>query len=109
MAPNPDDLHELGKRLDGLQTRRVENADAPPNQWGIAFRFTTDLVAGLFVGAGMGWGIDWLFGHFGFHTKPGFMIGFLVLGGAAGIRNIIRTAQEMNAGAPANKGNKSAP
>ena len=104
MASNPDDLEKLGKRLDETQKRQAEaNKPPPPGQWGIAGRFATDLVAGLFVGGGLGWGVDWLFGHFGFHTSPAFMLIFFVLGAAAGIRNIIRTAQELNAEHSASK------
>ena len=57
----------------------------------------TELVAALIVGVGLGWGIDWLFGHFGFHTRPAFLILFFVLGAAAGIRNVMRAATEINA------------
>ena len=49
------------------------------------------------VGGGLGWGVDWLFGHFGYHTRPVFIVVFFVLGGAAGIRNVMRTAMEINA------------
>jgi ATP synthase protein I len=49
------------------------------------------------VGGGLGWGIDWLFGHFGIHTRPAFLIVFLLLGIAAGIRNVMRAANEINA------------
>ena len=66
-------------------------------QLGIAGRFATELVAALVVGGGLGWGIDWLFGHFGFHTRPVFLIVFFVLGAAAGIRNVMRAANEINA------------
>jgi ATP synthase protein I len=97
MANDSDPLHELGKRLDDLAAKQADLKSPPPNQWGLAFHFAADLLAGLAVGGGMGWGIDWLFGRFGFHTSPGFLIGFFVLGAAAGIRNVIRTAQEMNA------------
>lgn len=97
-APDPDRLTELGKRLDEIQTRRAAGQKpAPPSQSGIAFRFATELVAGLIVGGGLGWGIDWLFGHFGFHTRPAFLIVFFVLGAAAGIRNVMRAAAEINA------------
>ena len=97
-APDPDRLNALGKRLDELQTRQAQDAKRPPpNQSSIAFRFATELVAALIVGGGLGWGIDWLFGHFGFHTKPAFMILFFVLGAAAGIRNVMRAAAEINA------------
>ena len=97
-APDPDRLNDLGKRLDELQTRQAERTKRPqPSQSNIAFRFATELVAALVVGGGLGWGIDWLFGHFGFHTRPAFMIVFFVLGAAAGIRNVMRAAHEINA------------
>ena len=96
MTSDPGPLRDLGKRLDDLQAKQAAKVP-PPNQWSIVGRFATDLVAGLFVGGGMGWGIDWLLGHFGFHTFPAFMIGFFVLGAAAGIRNVIHAAQEINA------------
>ncbi len=64
---------------------------------GIASRFATELVAALLVGGALGWGIDWLFGHFGVHTKPVFLIVLFVLGAAAGIRNVMRAAGEINA------------
>jgi ATP synthase protein I len=97
-APDPDRLDTLGKRLAELQTKHAAGPKRqPPSQSGIAFRFTTELVASLVVGGGLGWGIDWLFGHFGFHTRPAFMILFFVLGAAAGIRNVMRAATEINA------------
>ena len=97
-APDPDRLTDLGKKLDEITTRQAAGAKAPaPSQSNIAFRFTTELVAALIVGGGLGWGIDWLFGHFGYHTKPAFMIVFFGLGAAAGIRNVMRAANEINA------------
>jgi ATP synthase protein I len=96
MAPDPDRLNELGRRLDQLQARKV--ASKPPTtQLGIGFRFATELFAGVVGGGGIGWGLDWLFGHFGYHTKPVLMILFFVLGTGAGIRNVMRAAQEINA------------
>ena len=98
MAPNPDELRKLGQRLDEAQKRRATGPKSPPpSQLGIAGRFSTELVAALVVGGGLGWGIDWLFGHFGFHTRPVFMLVFFVLGAAAGIRNVMRAANEINA------------
>jgi ATP synthase protein I len=98
MAQNPDELRELGQRLDEVQQRRVGRPKGPPpTQLGIAGRFSTELVAALVVGGGLGWGIDWLFGHFGIHTRPVFMIVCFVLGAAAGIRNVMRAATEINA------------
>ena len=93
-----DRLRDLGQRLDDVQRRKAAGPKGPPpNQLGIAGRFATELVAALVVGGGLGWGVDWLCGHFGFHTKPVFLIVFFVLGAAAGIRNVMRAANEINA------------
>jgi ATP synthase protein I len=54
------------------------------------------MFAGLVGGGAIGWGLDWLFGHFGIHTKPWLMIVFVVLGAAAGIRNVMNAAKEIN-------------
>ena len=97
-APDPRRLDDLGKRLADLQTKHAAGPKRqPPSQSGIAFRFTTELVASLVVGGGLGWGIDWLFGHFGYHTRPAFLIVFFMLGIVAGIRNVMRAAKEINA------------
>ncbi|HEY5338750.1 MAG TPA: AtpZ/AtpI family protein [Rhizomicrobium sp.] len=94
----PDDLQRLGARLDAAERKRATGDQRPPpTQASIAFRFGTEMIAGLLVGGGMGWGLDWLFGHFGFHTKPWLMIVFFVLGAAAGIRGVMRAANELNA------------
>ena len=97
-SQDPDRLSELGTRLDEAQRRSAAKANRPPpTQLGIAGRFATELVAALIVGGGLGWGVDWLFGRFGFHTKPVFLIVFFILGAAAGIRNVMRAATELNA------------
>ncbi len=57
---------------------------------GAAARIGVDLVAGLVVGTGIGWGLDrWL------GTQPWLMIVFFVLGAAAGFRNVYRSAQRL--------------
>jgi ATP synthase protein I len=95
---DPDRLRDLGQRLEDAQKRQAAGSKAPPpTQLGIAGRFATELVAALVVGGGLGWGMDWLFGRFGFHTKPVFLIVFFVLGAGAGIRNVMRAANELNA------------
>jgi len=92
-APDQKDLRELGDRLDAIQRQQNARSKAPPpTSMGIAFRFSTEMVAALVVGGGMGYGIDWLAG-----TKPIFLILFFVLGAAAGIRNVLHAAKELNA------------
>ena len=51
------------------------------------FRLATELVAGILVGAGIGWVLDRLIG-----TSPVGLIIFLLLGFAAGILNVVRAA-----------------
>jgi ATP synthase protein I len=59
---------------------------------GKAFRLSTELVAGVFVGGFIGWLIDrWL------GTLPLFLVVFLLLGIAAGLLNAVREARKMGA------------
>lgn len=50
-------------------------------------RLSSELVVGVLVGALIGWGIDKLLS-----TSPWGMIVFLLLGFAAGVRNVVRAA-----------------
>jgi ATP synthase protein I len=51
------------------------------------FQLSTELIAGVVVGALMGWGFDRLLS-----TSPFGLIVFLLLGFAAGVLNLIRSA-----------------
>lgn len=53
--------------------------------WSVGLRVGVELVAALAVGVGIGWALDRLLG-----TKPIFLAIFMLLGGAAGVRNIYR-------------------
>jgi len=57
-----------------------------------AFRLASEFVAAIIVGAGLGYGIDMLFG-----TRPWAMVILLLLGFAAGVLNVVRAAADMNA------------
>jgi ATP synthase protein I len=97
--PEPDDLRRLGKRIDeaGRKTSGAQR-DAPPTTIGIAFRFGTELMSAVLVGAGLGWGIDWAFQHWAsVQTRPWGLVVMFVLGAATGIRNVFRAAQQINA------------
>jgi ATP synthase protein I len=97
-AQDPQKLRDLGKRLDDAQAKRAVRLGRPAQtQSGIAGRLVTELVAAIAVGSGIGWGTDWLFGYFGIHTKPVFLIVFFMLGAAAGFLGVIRTANKINA------------
>ncbi len=58
---------------------------------GYAFRIGIELAVGLVIGGGLGWLLDQWFG-----TTPLMLILFFFLGAGAGIRNVFRTAQEIN-------------
>ena len=56
--------------------------------FGQAFRIAAELVSGLLVGLGIGWGLDeWL------GTKPWLLILFFFLGAAAGMLNVYRATK----------------
>ena len=92
-SKNPSDVIE---RVDQIKIkenliRTSENIEKRGNSLGLAFRLSTELVSGLVVGGVMGWSIDkWL------GTKPWFLLIFFILGIAAGIINVIKTAKSMN-------------
>ena len=56
----------------------------------MAWRMVIELVAGIAIGFGIGYGLDRLFG-----TLPVFLILFIGLGFVAGVRTMMRTAQEV--------------
>ena len=94
----PDDEAALSARLQSLGERLAEKkasheteAGTPPSQntAGIALglRLSTELIAGVVVGAAIGWLLDrWL------GISPWGLIVFLLLGFAAGVLNVMRAA-----------------
>jgi len=60
----------------------------------IAWRMVIELVAGIVIGFGIGYGLDTLFG-----TLPIFLVLFVLLGFAAGVKTMLRSAQEAQADA----------
>ncbi len=85
-------LQRLGDRLAKTANRPSEN-DTGPRQHADAsamargFRLSTELVAGVVVGALIGWLLDrWL------GISPWGLIVFLLLGFAAGVLNVMRAA-----------------
>jgi ATP synthase protein I len=94
-----DRLRDLDRRLDQRRASREADADlmvAPPRQgYGLAMRLGGDFVAGVVVGAAVGWGIDRLFG-----TSPWGLIVFLLLGFGAGILSVLRSAGLVKPGPP---------
>jgi ATP synthase protein I len=89
----------LSARLRGLgdqlgQHRPRQASESRPSQpaadasgYARGFRLSSELVAGVLVGAGIGWALDRLLG-----ISPWGLIVFLLLGFAAGVVNVIRAA-----------------
>ena len=86
------------QRLDEGLGQARQRAVGPPNGAGgdrattasgyaKGFRLSSELVAGVLVGAGLGWLIDRLLG-----ISPWGLIVFLLLGFAAGVLNVMRSA-----------------
>lgn len=100
MPPEPDDLKRLGERIDEAERKRHERTVPPPSSpLGIAARFATEMVTALVVSGGLGWSLDWALDHWAHvQTRPWGMVVFVLLGAAAGIRNVMRAAAEINAG-----------
>ncbi len=85
----------LGRRLEAAKAPDAPSAIGPSARGralGDAFKIVADLVVGVAVGCAMGWALDRLLG-----TRPWLLVLFLVLGFAAGVSNVIRTARRMQA------------
>jgi ATP synthase protein I len=90
------------KRLKALDQRiaSLKQAQAPKSSRGeehfsqanMAWRMVIELVAGLLIGFGIGWGLDALLG-----TAPIFIVLMVGFGLAAGVKTMMRTAQTIQA------------
>jgi len=91
--PFSERLKRLEERLHSAQAARAEpqaRLGAKYTQGSLAWRMVTELVAGMLLGLAIGWGLDSLFG-----TRPVFLVLFVLLGFAAGVRVMMRTADEV--------------
>ncbi|WP_406856616.1 AtpZ/AtpI family protein [Alsobacter sp. KACC 23698] len=86
-------LDRLGKRLDQVretgqeQQRSRETSGGDPSAMGKAFRLSTEFVAGIIAGCGLGWAFDAMVG-----SKPWGLIVGLMLGFGAGVWNVMRAS-----------------
>jgi len=93
---DPDRQARLKRLEDRINALKEKDAPAPHmdnhySQAQLAWRMVIELVAGLGIGFGMGYGLDYLFG-----TIPIFLILFTMLGLAAGIKTMMRSAAEVH-------------
>ena len=85
-------MTRLNERIDAVKSA---NAPRPKieehhSQAQLAWRMVIELVAGIVIGFGIGYGLDRLLG-----TMPLFLVIFVLLGFAAGVRTMMRSAAEV--------------
>jgi ATP synthase protein I len=93
-------LGSLDQRLSVIRDNRKletdqsgneqDSAQAKASAMALGLRLSSELVAGVLVGAALGWGFDRLLS-----TSPWGLIIFLLLGFVAGVMNVMRTAGVM--------------
>ena len=88
---NPEDLKtRLKIAKSKIKNQMLSESEKKGSFMGSAFRLGTELVAAVGVGTIIGFILDsW------FDTKPWLIIIFFFLGAAAGMLNVIRTANRM--------------
>lgn len=85
-------LRDLEQRLARMTPKPAARGPmADYDKAHLAWRMVIDLVAGLGIGLGIGFGLDYLLG-----TTPLLIVVFVLLGFAAGIKTMLRSAAELN-------------
>ena len=93
--PDPtgdDPLYDLDKRIKAAKmvSCREHQMDDHHSGAHLAWRMVIELVAGIAVGFVIGYGLDVLF-----ETLPIFLVTFILLGFVAGVKTMLKTAQEV--------------
>jgi len=91
--PDPAErLAQLEARIEALKSKDAPkpHQDDHYSQAQHAWRMVIELVAGIAIGFGIGYGLDSLFG-----TLPIFLVLFTLLGFAAGVKTMMRSAAEI--------------
>lgn len=95
----PDELDQRRRNLEGaLAARRSasqeDGTDAQKSGkgsgFGNAFKLSSEFIAGIVAGIGLGWFFDRFF-----ETSPWGLIIFLLLGFGAGVLNVLRAAGQV--------------
>ena len=92
---DPDQKERMAQLEAKIEAAKLAQAPKPRvdehySAANLAWRMVIELVAGLGIGFGIGYGLDILFG-----TIPIFMVLFVLLGLAAGIKTMLRSAKEI--------------
>jgi ATP synthase protein I len=91
--PDRERLKALEARLDAARGRgepEKGHMEEHYSQAQLAWRMVIELVAGVGIGVAIGYGLDSLFG-----TRPWLMAVFTILGFIAGVKTMIRSAEEV--------------
>ncbi|MDX2308953.1 MAG: AtpZ/AtpI family protein [Hyphomicrobium sp.] len=89
---------QLGQKIGGTKSEKQAEIEAQEDRarhnrgMAMGLRMSTELVAAILVGGVIGWGIDQ-----GLGSTPWFFLIFFILGFAAGILNVTRGFQRMQA------------
>jgi ATP synthase protein I len=84
------EIRDSRKIRTGQSGNEQDAARAKASAMAIGLRLSSELVAGVIVGAALGWGFDRLLS-----TSPWGLIVFLLLGFTAGVINVMRSAGVM--------------
>ena len=89
------DIKEISTRLKiakkNIKKNKTENGGSNAASLGKALKISTELVAAVVVGSTIGFLLDsW------FDTKPVLTICFFIMGVAAGILNVFKSAKKMH-------------
>ena len=85
-------LKSLEKKIEAAK-KEVESEQPVQNKFSAAevgWRMIIELTAGVFIGFGLGYGLDFLFG-----TKPVFILVLTLFGFAAGVKTMMRSARDL--------------
>ena len=93
--PDPDRLRALAARIDRIKGKPAAtrtNTVKGFSQGEVAWRMIIELVTGMLLGMGIGYGLDAFF-----KTLPLFLVIFSLIGFAAGIKTMLGTAKQLAA------------
>ena len=90
----PKDIAELDRKIEAFKIKeekkhRKAESYVPVEGAMTGFQMSVELVAGVFIGAAMGYFLDLLF-----ETRPVLLATLTILGGAAGVLNIYKSSKK---------------
>ncbi|WP_428641720.1 AtpZ/AtpI family protein [Roseibium sp.] len=95
---------QLNRKLEDLavaETKAARKSQSNSSGYAQAMKLSSEFIAGVLVGAGIGWVADQWLG-----TSPLGLIVFLLLGFAAGVLNVLRSAGVVEQPDPRAQGGK---